>query len=139
MSSSQEVVFQTNVIVRQIVDYLIEGPVDLLALALVNRKFYEETNSRLRQIRHIELYRIQPKVVDDGSLDETQPEDEAEYERSLQIQYGISQIICESPSIFKSNLTFVAKQSAITSMDFRQLNGCDDIGLDSLLQITGKL
>jgi hypothetical protein len=141
-SSFQEAVFQNNCLVRQIIDYLlIDGPVHLLHLALINKKFNEEICSRLRQIQHLEFFSIKPEQPSnsDNDTEDEKVNEEEEVVESLPTQYGLNQILCDNLTIFNSNLSFITHQSPIISLDFIGFNGCDDdcVKLDSLLRLKG--
>lgn len=114
MSSFQEVVFNNNVIVRCIVSYLMDGYVDILNIALINRTFFAETCSKVLKIRSLSFFNIERAPNDD--LDVTQPDDDEEYEKMITPKYGFE--LAKIPSIFESNLKFVSQNAPIESIDF---------------------
>uniref|UniRef100_A0A914YBY2 DUF38 domain-containing protein n=1 Tax=Panagrolaimus superbus TaxID=310955 RepID=A0A914YBY2_9BILA len=147
MSFHQEAVFQNNVLVRQIINHLINGPAILLHIALINKKFNEEICSRLRQIKSLDFYSIKNEQLSSSSseMDKSEVEGEVEVEIEVEIekeeegssiQYGFNQILCNNLSIFYSNLSFVTHQSPIISLNFHDLKN-DDLKLDSLLRLKG--
>lgn len=135
MSSFQEAVFQNNVLVRQIINHLINGPVILVHIALINKKFNEELCSRLRQIQNLDFYSINNEP---SQSDTTESANEKDVQ-STSIQYGFNQILGNDLSVFNSNLSFVTHQSPIISLNFQQLTADDGrLKLDHLLQLKGK-